>query len=178
MPKHVTKTYSKGGARKPKTSSVFDFDDVTQESDQCQLGFGKNFLNTLPKKTAWSRTNKTVSRRADESAKRTGESAKKTDTSSVQCKRPRSERKDPFAFDEAEDDVTASGLQSTRSPRNAFSRRQLTSSTDLTDKSTDDEAYSSSQELSESSSHSSDRRGSREAKKPLTSRVNIMCTCI
>ena len=64
------------------------------------------------------------------------------------------EERDPFAF--GDDDVAVSSSQEVRG--NATGQSIQTSSTELTDKSTDDEAYSSSQELSESSSQGGERR--------------------
>ena len=145
MPKYSAKTYGRSRVREIKSSAEFD---KLQNSDSLTLNVTSeaNFTRSFQRKSPWARTNRTVNSNAN--------LFKESTLDLLRTKKRRKleviEEKDPFAFDES--DVTALSDAQKGFLRNTTERRAQRSFTDFTDKSTDDEAYSS-----ESSSQGSDK---------------------
>jgi len=152
MPKYGTKTYGRNRDRETKISKAFD-EIQKNENSKANVTSENTFTRRLARRSPWSRTSRIV----ESNLSVIKEAAVDSSKTSKRRKLAVIEERDPFAFDE--DDVTASSSQeSTKFRGNATGQSIQTSSTELTDKSTDDEAYSSSQELSESSSQGGERK--------------------
>lgn len=150
MPKYGTKTYGRNRARETKISKEFD-EIQKSENSKANVTAENTFTRRLARRSPWSRTSRIV----ESNISVIKEAAVDSSKTNKRRKLGVIEERDPFAFDE--EDVTATSSQSTfRS--NATAQSKQTSSTELTDKSTDDEAYSSSQELSENSSQGGEKR--------------------
>ena len=163
MPKYGTKTYSRNRAKESKLSKEFDEIQHIENSD-ANVTSGKNtFSRRASRKSPWARTSRIIEKNAG-LTKVGGVDSLKTG------KRRRLgtiDEKDPYAFDE--DDVTISYSQKSALQSNAIAPAKQTIAPEVTDKSTDDEAYSSSQEFSENSSQGSERKSTYSYKKKLTS---------
>ena len=128
----------------------------------------------LSRKSPWSRTSRVVELSVSNLAKEATVDGSKTNK---RRKLDVIEEKDPFAFDE--DDVTTQGSKKIVSQSNAITKQRITNqalTTEFTDKSTDDEAYSSSQEWSETSSQGGEKKvSSNYRKKPTGVSLSIFC---
>ena len=165
MPKYSTKTYGRNRARETKLSKEFD-EIQKSENSKANVTEENTFSRRLARKSPWSRTSRIVERNASlikEAAFDSSKTNKKRKLGVI-------EEKDPFAFDE--DDVTSSSSQISTFRRNATAKSKEILATELTDKSTDDEAYSSSQELSENSSQGGERKVTNYHRKKLTTVIN------
>lgn len=163
MPKYGTKTYGRTRAKEIQISK--EFDELQESENSKPNATSENtFTRKLTRKSPWSRTSRVVENSVN-LAKEAGVDASKT---KKRRKLDVIEEKDPFAFDE--DDVTLSSSIRSTFPSNATKQpiANHSLSTELTDKSTDDEAYSSSQELSESSSQGGEKKFINYHKKKLT----------
>lgn len=148
MPKYGSKTYGRNRDRDSTLSVAFDELQKSENSNLDATTKENSFIRKLPRKSPWARTSRLV----ESAASLTKGSA--LDVTKTRKKRKLAviEEKDPFAFDE--DDVTSLSRKKSTLVRSDTTKQPLINqvlSTELTDKSTDDEAYSSSQELSESS---------------------------
>lgn len=163
MPKYGTKTYSRNRAKESKLSKEFDEIQHIENSDANVTSGQNTFSRRASRKSPWARTSRIIEKNAG-LTKVGGVDSLKTG------KRRRLgtiEEKDPYAFDE--DDVTISYSQKSALQSNAIAPAKQTIAPEVTDKSTDDEAYSSSQEFSENSSQGSERKITYSYKKKLTS---------
>lgn len=152
MPKYGTKTYGRNRARETKISKAFD-EIQKSENSKANVTSENTFTRRLSRRSPWSRTSRIVESNLSDIKEAAVDSSK----TSKRRKLGVIEERDPFAFDE--DDVTVSSSSNEGTlRRNATGQSIQAPSTELTDKSTDDEAYSSSQELSESSSQGGERR--------------------
>lgn len=153
MPKYGTKTYGRNRARETKISKEFD-EIQKSENSKANVTSENTFTRRLSRRSPWSRTSRIVESNLSDIK----EAAVNSSKTSKRRKLGVIEERDPFAFDE--DDVTSPVPSSKESTLRGKATGQSiqASSTELTDKSTDDEAYSSSQELSESSSQGGERR--------------------
>ena len=151
MPKYGTKTYGRNRARETKISKEFD-EIQKSENSKANVTSENTFTRRLARKSPWSRTSRIV----ESNLSVIKEAAVDLSKTNKRRKLGVIEERDPFAFDE--DDVTPTSSQDSKLRSNATGRSIQTSSTELTDKSTDDEAYSSSQELSEHSSQGGERK--------------------
>ena len=154
MPKYGSKTYGRNNTRESQISK--DFDELqNSENSNTNATSESSFTRRLTRKSPWARTSRVVESSVS-LAKEAAVGALKTNK---RRKLDAIEEKDPFAFDE--DDVTVD-LSSNRSTFRSNATKQVIAhqalSTELTDKSTDDEAYSSSQEFSESSSQGGEKK--------------------
>ncbi|XP_015770601.1 PREDICTED: wings apart-like protein homolog [Acropora digitifera] len=148
MPKYGSKTYGRNRDRDSTVSVAFDELQKSENSNLDATTKENSFIRKLPRKSPWARTSRLV----ESAASLTKGSA--LDVTKTRKKRKLAviEEKDPFAFDE--DDVTSLSRKKSTLVRSDTTKQPVINqllSTELTDKSTDDEAYSSSQELSESS---------------------------
>ncbi|PFX20837.1 Wings apart-like protein-like [Stylophora pistillata] len=163
MPKYGTKTYSRNRAKESKLSKEFDEIQHIENSDANVTSGQNTFSRRASRKSPWARTSRIIEKNAG-LTKVGGVDSLKTG------KRRRLgtiDEKDPYAFDE--DDVTISYSQKSALQSNAIAPAKQTIAPEVTDKSTDDEAYSSSQEFSENSSQGSERKTTYSYKKKLTS---------
>ena len=151
MPKYGTKTYGRNRGRETKISKEFD-EIQKSENSKANVTSENTFTRRLSRRSPWSRTSRIV----ESNLSSIKEAAVDSSKTSKRRKLGVIEERDPFAF--GEDDVAVSSSQERTVRGNATGQSIQTSSTELTDKSTDDEAYSSSQELSESSSQGGERR--------------------
>ena len=161
MPKHVNKTYGKTNGKVSKASVAFD--ELQKEEKACSRS-KKGFASAFPRKTPWSKTEKVVSK-----------------TSPVKCesnkgrKRRKVSSDDPFAFTDEIEITPSSSLSKITLGENKSTTESLIS--EVSDcKSTDDEAYGSSQELSESSLQLSPTKAGNASKsriKKVAPRVRI-----
>ena len=154
MPKYGTKTYGRNRARETKISKAFD-EIKKNENSKANVPSENTFTRRLARRSPWSRTSRIV----ESNLSVIKEAAVDSSKTSKRRKLAVIEERDPFAFNE--DDATASSSQESKLTTfrgNATVQSIQTSSTELTDKSTDDEAYSSSQELSENSSQGGERK--------------------
>lgn len=152
MPKYGTKTYGRTRARETQISK--EFDELQKSENSKTDATSENTLTRkFSRKSPWGRTSRLV----ESSVSLAKGAAVDVSKTSKRRKLDTIEEKDPFAFDE--DDVTSTILSSKRSTFRSNATKQSIAnqaiSAELTDKSTDDEAYSSSQELSETSSQGS-----------------------
>lgn len=161
MPKYSTKTYGRNRARETKLSKEFD-EIQKSENSEANVTAEDTFTRRLTRKSPWSRTSRIV----ESNVSLIKEAAVDSSKSNKRRKLGVIEEKDPFAFDE--DDVTVSNSQRSTFRSNATAKSKETSTTELTDKSTDDEAYSSSQELSENSSQGGEKKITNYHRKKLT----------
>lgn len=162
MPKYGTKTYGRNNARETQISK--DFDELqNSENSNVNTTSDNTFTRKLTRKSPWARTSRVVQSSVTLAKEAAGNALK----TNKRRKLDTIEEKDPFAFDE--DDVT--DLSSNRSTFRSNASKQLIAhqalSTELTDKSTDDEAYSSSQEFSESSSQGGEKKVVNSYRKKL-----------
>ncbi|XP_078384163.1 uncharacterized protein LOC144666641 [Oculina patagonica] len=161
MPKYTTKTYGRNRAKETKISKEFDEIQKSEDS-KANVTTENTFPRRLTRKSPWSRTSRIV----ESNVSLIKDAAVDSSKTNKRRKLEVIEEKDPFAFDE--DDVTVSSSQWSTFRSNAKAKSKETSGTELTDKSTDDEAYSSSQELSESSSQGGERKIASYHRKKLT----------
>lgn len=161
MPKYSTKTYGRNRARETKLSKEFD-EIQKSENSEANVTAEDTFTRRLTRKSPWSRTSRIV----ESNVSLIKEAAVDSSKSNKRRKLGVIEEKDPFAFDE--DDVTVSNSQRSTFRSNATAKSKETLTTELTDKSTDDEAYSSSQELSENSSQGGEKKITNYHRKKLT----------
>lgn len=161
MPKYSTKTYGRNRARETKLSKEFD-EIQKSENSEANVTAEDTFTRRLTRKSPWSRTSRIV----ESNVSLIKEAAVDSSKSNKRRKLGVIEEKDPFAFDE--DDVTVSNSQRSTFRSNATAKSKETLKTELTDKSTDDEAYSSSQELSENSSQGGEKKITNYHRKKLT----------
>lgn len=163
MPKYGTKTYSRNRAKESKLSKEFDEIQQSENSD-ANVTLGQNtFSRRKSRKSPWARTSRIIESNA-------GLIKAGNIDSSKTSKRRRLgtiDEKDPYAFDE--DDVTISHSQKSALQSNAIVPEKQAIAPEVTDKSTDDEAYSSSQEFSENSSQGGEKRGAYTYRKKLSS---------
>lgn len=163
MPKYGTKTYGRTRAKETQISK--EFDELQKSENSKPNATSENtFTKKLTRKSPWSRTSRVV----ESSVSLAKEATVDVSKTNKRRKLDVIEEKDPFAFDE--DDVTISRSKKIAFRSNAIEQpiaNQILS-TELTDKSTDDEAYSSSQELSETSSQGGERKVINSHKKKLT----------
>lgn len=164
MPKYGSKTYGRNRDRDSTVSAAFDELQKSENSNLDATTKENSLIRKLPRKSPWARTSKLV----ESAASLTKGSS--LDATKTQKKRKLAviEEKDPFAFDE--DDVTSLSRKKSTLVRSDATKQPVINqllSTELTDKSTDDEAYSSSQELSESS-QGGDSKITKNSKKKLT----------
>lgn len=149
MHKYTGKTYSKARKRDVPSATIFD---VVQNAESSRIDDDTSletstatFRSSIPKKTSWSRVQKAVvhvqKNSPTKDAAKGSKKPKKLDTI---------DEDDPFAF--TDDDVQGPLPSSQNSSQKTL---------DPCDKSTDDEAYSSSQECSETSSKSSQQSSKR-----------------
>ena len=165
MPKNVSKTYGKTRAKESKASVAFD---EIQKEEKGSSRSKKGFASAFPRKTPWAKTERVVS---------------KTSPLKNEAIKGRKRRKvsddDPFAFtDDSEITPSCSDAKLTTSVTKPSTESLIIEVSDC--KSTDDEAYSSSQELSESSPQSLPSKvcntGKSKDKKPASaSRVRFTC---
>lgn len=154
MPKYGTKTYGRNRARETKISKEFD-EIQKSENSKANVTSENTFTRRLARKSPWSRTSRIV----ESNLSVINEAAVDSSKTNKRRKLGVIEERDPFAFDEDDVTPTSSSQESKLTFRsNATGESIQISSTELTDKSTDDEAYSSSQELSENSSQGGERR--------------------
>lgn len=152
MPKYGAKTYGRNRARETKISKEFDEIQKSENSKADAVTSENTFTRRLTRKSPWARTSRIVESNASSIKEAAVDSSKTNKRRKLEV----IEEKDPFAFDE--DDVTVSSSQRSTFRSNATAQPKQTSATELTDKSTDDEAYSSSQELSENSSQGREKK--------------------
>ena len=160
MPKYGTKTYSRNRAKESKLSK--EFDEIQKcENSEANVTGENAFTRRPSRKSPWARTSRIIENNTS-LIKVASVGPSKTNK---RRKLEVIEEKDPYAFDE--DDVTVSSSQKIKSTfrSNASIQAKQTITTEVTDKSTDDEAYSSSQELSENSSQGGEKKGGSYRKK-------------
>lgn len=162
MPKYGSKTYGRNRARETAISAEFDELQKNENSNTNINAENNNFTRKIARKSAWARTSKLVESGAILVTKTS------LDVSKTRRKRKLAaiDEQDPFAFDE--DDVTSSSAIKKSTFRSNATKHPLSDqvlSTELIDKSTDDEAYSSSQELSEGSQGGDKKLSSNYIKK-------------
>lgn len=164
MPKYSTRTYGRNRSKESQISREFDEIQKSQNSNSTSTS-ENTFTRKLSRKSPWSRTSRVVELSVSNLAKEATVDGSKTNK---RRKLDVIEEKDPFAFDE--DDVTTQGSKKIVSQSNAITKQRITNqalTTEFTDKSTDDEAYSSSQEWSETSSQGGEKKvSSNYRKKP------------
>lgn len=165
MPKYSTRTYGRNRSKESQISREFDEIQKSQNSNSTSTS-ENTFTRKLSRKSPWSRTSRVVELSVSNLAKEATVDGSKTNK---RRKLDVIEEKDPFAFDE--DDVTTQGSKKIVSQSNAITKQRITNqalTTEfITDKSTDDEAYSSSQEWSETSSQGGEKKvSSNYRKKP------------
>lgn len=165
MPKYSAKTYGRNRAKETKLSKEFD-EIQKSENSKANVTVENTFTTGLTRKSQWSRTRKIV----ENNASLIKEAAVDSSNTNKRRKLDVIKEKDPFAFDE--DDVTTSSSQRSTFRSNATAKSKKTSATELTDRSTDDEAYSSSQELSENSSQGGEKKTTSYHRKKLTAVIN------
>lgn len=173
MPKYSTRTYGRNRSKESQISREFDEIQKSQNSNSTSTS-ENTFTRKLSRKSPWSRTSRVVELSVSNLAKEATVDGSKTNK---RRKLDVIEEKDPFAFDE--DDVTTQGSKKIVSQSNAITKQRITnqaSTTEFTDKSTDDEAYSSSQEWSETSSQGGEKKvSSNYRKKPTGVSLSIFC---
>lgn len=159
MPKYGTKTYSRTRTRETQISKEFD-ELQKNENSNINATSDNTFTRKLPRKSPWARTSRVV----ESSVTSTKDAAADTSKTKKKRKLDAIEEKDPFAFDE--DDVT--DFNSKRSTfRSNAAKLPIANDVPPTEL-TDDEAYSSSQELSENSSQGAEKKVVNSNKRKLT----------
>lgn len=158
MPKYGTKTYSRTRTRETQISKEFD-ELQKNENSNINATSDNTFTRKLPRKSPWARTSRVV----EGSVTSTKDAAADTSKTKKKRKLDAIEEKDPFAFDE--DDVT--DFNSKRSTfRSNAAKLPIANDVPPTEL-TDDEAYSSSQELSENSSQGAEKKVVNSNKRKL-----------